>query len=210
MKKKNINLLLIIIAVFLFVLWTSYSYWQFKKETKDYGKWQEIEIAEYESVDNYVIQGRLVINEEMGLTFTIPEGWEVERKDLDDFAQELNLISPDREESPDGYFIPKKGCIIGAFIRKYLQAEQEITRPFVIGKIITSQEIDTEMQRVVFVSKISSLETTLYRDKDIGVSIATEVPLENKIYQFSLLASQTEEERCRKEFDDFLQTISIK
>ncbi len=174
-------------------------------------------MIEYESVDNYEIietdKGRMVVNENAGLSFMVPEGWGVEKIDEGEDFQEIRIFSQDKSKKENNFF-PDKGCIISVFIKNYKEIfpGEENRSTHVLKQILGEKELASkEVQEVISVDNQPALKTILYRGRGIGELFMVEVPVNQKtLYNFDALTNLEEKERCLQKFNLFLETISIK
>jgi hypothetical protein len=213
MKRKKLVFVLTALIVLSLVLWLTYSYFQFKKEMKGYGEWRDVKLADYESVDNYVItqtpEGEMVVNENMGLSFMVPEGWLVEKL-AEENELEISTTDLDVKGLGSDTSFPRKGCLIRLGISIFDNDSSEETLPYIITEKIKEEALE-DIQKVVFIGdNHPSLETLRFKDSEVGRIILIETPIDNKIYHFGISFSLNEQERCRNDFYDFLKTISIK
>ena len=176
-------------------------------------RWEKIENFKYESVENYTIeetpQGKIIINNNVGLNFAIPKEWHTEKIDIDQYAQEIELSSPDKIISQDGYAFPDKGCVIRISVEHYISKHPEEKRKpdFILSQI--GEKIISDFQEIASISNYNALKTIEYKDSDIGEAVLIEVPIKEKLYSFGTLIIPEEKERCWQEFDNFLKTVLI-
>ncbi len=212
MKKRTkiIIVLTIIFSVFIGVV--LYNQWQYRKE--GWGRWMEIKTVEYEKAANYTIidalEGKMVINENIGLRFAVPKDWQV---NIITKENEIEILSPDIDITGMGRetSFPLKGCIIRSgvvyFVQDFLKQEQ---RPQIISKKIAgNKEIIEETQEIITISNYSALKTLKFKDSDLGRVILVEIPVKNKIYHFGIIFPISEKQRCEKEFNKFFDSVFI-
>ena len=214
MNKRNKIIFFLILFLFSFTLisYLIYDYLEYKKEIRE-SYWEIPSQVEYESVENYEIieteEGKVVVNENAGLSFMVPEGWGVnilpEEYEVEIFTSDMNTTGLGFER-----IFPIDGCIIRSgivyFIQDFPGQEQ---RPQIIRKKIEEKGLLEDIQEVFFINNYSSLKTTRFKDSEFGRVILIETPINNTIYHFGVSFSLNNEEECLEEFHNFLKTVSI-
>ena len=203
-NKKNIILVFFLLLFLILVGYLIYDYTQYKKETEVISR--EIpKSIEYESIENYEIieteKGKMVKNENVGLSFIVPDGWNIDKIEEDDTIEISRFSKIDRSNSRliDG------DCDFLIGVDYYLK---EDNRPlFILQQIEGREELLEDIQEIIFVNSYPALKTTKKSDTTLLINI--ELPNINKIYNFILFSLLNDEKNCSEEFDKFLETISI-
>lgn len=172
--------------------------------------WQNREIKG--SPEDYVVketdQGKIVENKKAGLTFEVPEGWkETKVKDIEGGSFVIQTLDIEGKKFNDIVMPPlTKGCGIEIGINYKRLAFEEIEQ--------SAKEVylrlgatDQKFERTMINGKEALKNTvdTQYAGPMIGVY----VPIDNEVYIFTLIWSPNEKEECIKQFDNFLETVSI-
>lgn len=194
MAKKQKLIILIMILVFI---GGGLFYWRQNQEIK--GSPEDYIIKETE-------EGKIVENKKAGLTVRVPEGWQVEKIEIEEGS--VIFYSPDAE----GYRLNriraplKNGCIaeiaVGYKKMSFVEIKAEIEE---LHKSLIMKSDEFE---IIKMDGGSALKNT-FDCIDLGSSTATYVPRGNKLYALSISAGPQDVERCSQEFDKFLETILI-
>jgi hypothetical protein len=211
MKKEFIFIIVLAFIILIFggiFLWSS-----FEKEMGTI-----IEEVKFEPAENYVIkdtpEGKIVENENVGLKFKVPDGWQVEKR-IGSFAdksgtQECSIIvsSPDAKVSTQ-INIPEKGCGISIRVEhRYSEKEFHIVANL-IKSIQENPENESLNYEILQVAKRPALKEILFDNEKIGQAISVSLPINEKVYIFETLILSQEKERCLEEFNKFLKTVAI-
>ncbi|MFA6754115.1 MAG: hypothetical protein WCR84_03095, partial [Candidatus Paceibacterota bacterium] len=162
--------------------------------------WEIPSQVEYESTDNYEIieteEGKVVVNENAGLSFMIPEGWGVKMDEENDTVEIFNV---NRLEN----------CFFWIGVDYYIENfPGEKNRPFIVSQQTEGKEkIIENMQEIIFIDTFSALKT--FKKSGETSLISAEVPFNNRIYNFILFSSLKNNEECINIFDEFLDGVSI-
>ncbi len=168
---------------------------------------EEWDQAEYSKAEDYLVQGNVVKNEKVGLSFVIPEGWSVDKEES---QGHIALLSPD---------------IVGRANRGKIEAGCEI----IIEVKNISTNIDSLKDRIAFLHSTwdypeQFLVTSISGHKSIknmtgiqkldlygtGIHVPIRNILNQKLYYFGLSSNFKYKTFCEIEFDNFLQNIIIK
>ena len=156
--------------------------------------------------EDYVIEetleGIFVKNEKAGLSFKVPDGWEVE----DTSSNQLLLLFLEKgsDYDPQEGFL-KKGCKfqLGIEFNK-----EEFER---ISKLISSYQDNLDSRKeLITISSHQSLKTIIFEDYNQGSISEIETPIGKMIYHFRFFSPTDEENKCSEKFNEFLNNISIK
>lgn len=164
------------------------------------------------SPEDYVIldrtDGTFVENKKAGLSVKVPEGWKAERVKREEGW--VMLYSPETkiEWKEEGVvLLPlEKGCIIDSEVlyKKMTLGEVELD----IKYTLTALGLDFIEVEDTFVNSTPALRTT-FDTKKIGPGGIVNIPHNDKVYIFNLTFGVNEKEECTREFDNFLETVSI-
>lgn len=196
-KKKKIIIFLIIIL--LLIVAGGVFWW-----------WQGREIKG--SPEDYVIketaEGKIVENKKAGLKVKVPEGWEVKKLEAEEGL--MVFYSPDiKGELQDDKIIPplENGCIIHASV---VYEEMDFTYLKLQAKYnLALLDVESEEFEEVMISNYQALKTTADTQK-IGPAIGIDIPYKDKTYSFLLIFTPDDKDKCIQEFNEFLETVSIK
>lgn len=197
LKKWILRLSPVAIAIFATIL-----IFAFLSKEKEQA-WTFINQPQYESVDGYNIyeisDKKIVANEHSGIELAIPKDWLIEKVNLNSYAREVRMFSPDLERN-EGKLFQSQGCEIGIFIE--IRSQSSAFR----DELGSSQN-----QEDIMIGGHRSVRGTLYESPGEGSYILVETPVNEKIYYFAALVPSEEKERvkCLKIFEEVLRTVSI-
>ncbi len=205
-KLKTI-FLVVLLLVFLLILYFSFEYWKHIKEGEVYFD----SFKEHESIENYIIRdtldGKMVINENVKLSFIVPQGWDVEKIYIDDV---IEISSPDKERYPDIYGgFMERGCVFWLSVDYYIQrfSEEEHRPDLLLKQIQGKKDIKEDVQEVVFINNLPALKAKKISNETFLILI--EIPIDNRIYNVFSYSSLKDKDFCSAEFNVFLETVSI-
>ena len=153
------------------------------------------------------IEGKVIENEKAGLIIKVPEGWEMEKAELQEGGISFYFNgSKSRLENGQINLPLEKGCMVGTEIVyeklnfKELENEARFAHTTLGGKI--------DKFKIIFISDHEALENAfeLYR---YGPGIGVYIPIGNHICAFYLYWAVGQKENCVQEFNKFLETLSI-
>ena len=197
-KSKKIVLILFVLLI---LLSGGIFLWQKKKGTEG-------------SVKDFVIretaEGVFVENKKAGLSVEAPEGWEVEKVELEPGA--INFNSPNMQVvKKDGQIILpiEQGCKIQSSVGyeklNLIDLQIELRYSFALAKMKS-----TRFEEIVF-NDYPAIKTFFgLEENDIGTGMSLSVLSPNKIYGFSVMWANNEKEECIQEFNKFLEKVNIK
>ena len=198
MKKKI--LIPIFVVLFLAVVGGGFFWWWQRREIK--GSPQDYAIKE-------TSEGTIVENKKAGLTVKVPEGWEAEKIELFKEGSVVIQTSDIEGEEAKGVVSPPlaRGCGIEITITyKALNFEEIKEEAKEIHRMLVP--ISEEFEEVIINNK-KALKNT-WESKANGPMIAIYIPAGNKVYTFILAWVPNDKNRCIQEFENFLETVSIK
>ena len=198
--KKFLNKKVIFIFVVLVILvGGGFFLWQSNKGIKG-------------SPDDYVIketaEGKFVENKKAGLVVKVPEGWEgIKIKDIEEGSFIVQTSDIEGKKINDVWMPPlAQGCGIEITINykklNFEEIEQDVKE--IYGRL---EIIDQKFEKIIVDNK-EALKNDV-DTKSAGPMVGVYVPLDDKVYSFTLIWGQDEKEKCIQEFDKFLETISI-
>jgi len=164
------------------------------------------------SPEDYVImetaEGIFVENKKAGLSVKVPEGWEVEKMEMQEGL--IVFYSPNVEgEIRDDKVVPplREGCIIHVSV-------------IYEGKDITQLKLEARYNLALLGVKSAEFEEVMINNYEalkiiadtekIGPGVGVDISHKDKTYSFLLIFTPEERGVCIQEFDKFLETISIK
>jgi len=173
---------------------------------------EEQEEIRYSNSEDYVIketeEGKVVENENAGLSFKVPDGW---RTDKPEAAIYITLYSPDAEGTTMGPEGLTTGCEIMAqvmYIRANVEIIEQGLRESHQGELFANDEyeiIEIDGHKALK-NKVEIIPLNLS-----GTSI--HVPVndfsEGKLHFLRVGSNLEEKEKCIQEFEEFLKTVSI-
>jgi hypothetical protein len=174
--------------------------------------WQKMEKGVRGSSEDYIIRedskGMFIENSRAGLVAKVPEGWGAEIMDVE---EGLTLIySPESEikKRENKIIIPiSKGCLFRATIVYDDINIDELKNDIRTDLILMGATLRDGFQEVV-VSDYVGIKNVFESDK-IGPGISIYIPTGKNVYGFHSSWSPGNKEECIKEFDNFLETVSI-
>ncbi|MDI6602600.1 MAG: hypothetical protein QME57_00575 [Patescibacteria group bacterium] len=195
MKKK----IIISIVIVLFLVAGGFFWW-----------WQSREIKG--RPEDYVIketpEGKFVENKRAGLSIKVPEGWEAKRIEVDKGFVIFYPSFTEIEQQNKRINLPlKHGCIVDVSViyeKMDFSAIKLDVWYALSGLGVTFQEFEE-----VIIDNHPGLKNTFDTQK-IGEGVGINIPYGDKVYAFYLYWGPEEKEICIKEFDNFLEKISIK
>jgi len=206
MKKKIIVSIIIVFVLLLIaggVFW-----WQGNRETPP-EKWDTAKVSPRE---DYIIketpEGKIVENKKAGINFLIPKEWILE--DAPSFVSYISFYSPDAEFNERRSDILEEGCSIDVYI-SYIKTnldtlERTINEDF--RKWDSAIKID-EFKKIE-VSDFPALKCVTNIENLKMFYITVHLSAGNKVYKMSLASPFHGKEKCFQEFEEFLETVSIK
>lgn len=171
----------------------------------------------FDSFKRQEIDGKIVMeNKEVGLSFEVPNGWEIRN----DALASVSMASVDFEplKSNTSTSIPEKGCWIGVTARIEKEGTEYDLYYSDIKNLISDKEHLAEMNTEDHKYEIINIlgydavkESMIVTNTNSGAFILIQIPVNNKIYFFETdLFGQDKDNKCPEEFDNFLKTLSIK
>jgi len=197
---KNKKIVFLIIIILLLIIAGGVFWWWQKREIKG-------------SPEDYVIketaEGKIVENRKAGLTVKVPEGWEVKRIELKEGWAMFYSPETEIEWKQEGVvLLPlKKGCTIDAEVmyKKMDLIQIELDVRYSLAPL-GLEFIEFEN---IIINNHRALKTNFDSQK-VGPGIIVNIPWNDKVYIFNLIFGVNEKEKCIQEFNQFLETISIK
>ncbi len=203
MTKKAV----ILIIVFVLLLGVGGVFWLLGSKNESL-----IEEVKFESPKNFLIkdtaEGKIVENRNAGLSFKVPEGWIAEIKEYDKGEGGIELFSPDVSFYSNSK-LQKKGCGVAVNIEyRYNEEEIQLVKDLIKGIQENPDMGSNKYKEVIEVDQHKALKQITFNNAAMGRGVSVQIPDTDKIYIFSTFFP-SEEERCEKEFDKFLETLSI-
>jgi len=176
--------------------------------------------TEWGSKEDYLVketsEGKYIINESVGLTIKVPDGWSIDIPEDEGWEDEywITLLAPDAVFDSDNPII--KGCGVSFWIKIQKQS-LEILRNEINGIYKNPESYIEEYSREELI-KISGLPAKKWTMrgkspeiyKKVGEVIGIEIPIDDKtIINIDTRFLPEYREKCSKEFNDFLDAILI-
>jgi hypothetical protein len=201
-KKLKIFLAaLFVIALMSFLIFKVVEY---KNEKED-----ELNYLYIEDFTKTEVDGKTVLeNKDIGLKFTVPQGWETGSA----YWSNLSLVSPDFEplrNDPTAAPFPQKGCWIDLIFS--IDSNNGISYEFIdnlinIGGYLESYNEEGDHYEIVEVDGLKAI-----KDTGGGDYILIRVPFRrNGIISFETYLRGQDKEKCIEEFNSLINTVSIK
>jgi hypothetical protein len=207
MSKKIYFLLIVVILLLIVVGVAGFLFWQKLKPTPI----EDFDTAKISPRRNFEVKeeaGRKVIeNKKDGLRFSVPQDW-VLKEDVLRGVGSVDLYSPDAEIG-DKEFIIKKGCKVAVsfvYIRTNLNTfENYLKERFNRISLFTNNQYER-----IKIGNYDAIKHsgTILNNKTARIDVY--IPLNNRVVDILLSSSFQDKERCAKEFDEILKTVSIK
>lgn len=184
-----------------------------------YNKWLESRMGfvSFENAIEQEIDGKKYIeNKEVGLSFAIPDGWEISKEKMGVSMHSSNFIPL----SDDSFFIPKEGCWIEA-TSEILKNDNDYNPEYGDLKLMINNS-DYLLERNTYgKKKLSIVEISGFRgvksdllvdsnQNNLGNFIYIAIPNNNMVYVFGTYIFGENKDSCSQEFNDFLTTVNIK
>ena len=198
MNKKNLLLpgiaFVVFIGIFIYIV---------SNNSEDSG-W--IGGAVIEPGENYVVKeidGETILeNDNVGLSLKVPDGWNVEKKDVGIDEWIVNLLSPDAALNKMGMLEEGCGVSVGVKHDKYGVFAIEAVIEDIAGEDIE----ESGQYEIIEVSGKQGLKT-VYRNLDIGYPTIVEIPVGEIIYVIDTLIIENTD--CLDIFNEIIGGIEI-
>jgi hypothetical protein len=174
--------------------------------------WQKMEKGVRGSSEDYIIRedskGMFIENSRAGLVAKVPEGWGAEIMDVEEGWAIFNHPETQikREEGKLISLPIDKGCFIEAIV-EYKKMDLAEIKSNIINALIMLDTNSKDFSDVVIDGQ-QALKVVFNTDK-VGNGISINIPRDNIVYIFNLTFNNDNKEECIKEFDNFLETVSI-
>ena len=168
----------------------------------------------------------IIENKKEGLRIKVPDGWRAEKAENSSFSiWGIHIFSPDSEiknYSPPDLYLLEKGCVIDVYIERS-DLQYEVVKSYIEStKNLSPEELPTIEKdgfEMIEINSHQAWKELLYDDvirteerqiEKVGKRIEVRIPLkdEKNIY-FVFCSSSENKEKCTREFDKFLETVSI-
>jgi len=204
-KFKNKKLIIFSIIILVLFIIVFYYWWEDTRKITPPEKWETAKISEkgdYKIIKEN-IDGKVIENEKMGLSYIIPKYWISKKEDLTTF------YSPDANFKENSSVLLERGCKINIY-SSYIKTDIESLKNYNDREIKMSPLIELDEFLEIRVSNYPALKYSFHTNKLEMSYVGVSIPVKNKLYNIKLSSSIKEIERCKEEFNNFLQTISIK
>jgi hypothetical protein len=195
------SLVLILVAVGWFFLLTRESATEEGSEPVEWSQREDYKIEE-------TSEGTFIENEKAGITFKVPDGWEIEMGD-----DIVNMLSK-KIEKEDSYgnispeeLIEKEICLVTFNSAKFQENSDSYDAINTINDLIRSCEENNETGNY---EKIEiDRNKALKERKENSYFASVRIPIKNRLHYFDLYVYSEKKEDCLNEFEDILKTASI-
>ena len=196
--------IIVLVFVILFLVGGGIFWWQKIRETP-IEKWEAAKVSREEDykVTKETPEGKIVENKKMGLIYEIPKDWILEN------GNPTRFYSSDTKFKGDTSVILEKGCKTYVYT-SYIKTNLDTLKKFIDADFSRlSSGVKLDEFSVIKISKYSALRHE-YQVKNFGMEyISVDFPSKDELYKILLSSPIEEKERCEKEFNKFLETISI-
>lgn len=201
MKKKYI---FIIILVFVLAIIGLFIFMMNNRNDKD----REYSIYDFNVETKEGIS--YVNNEKIGLNFAIPKGWKAVEDLMSSFSiRTENFIPLNSNISSNS--IPRTGCWIGVSAIFEEEGSEEDVHYSITKYYIDNPSEKKDNQEVIGIDDIKGLKEYLISEgENQGKTVMIWVPINNIVYLFQTSLFGEDKELCQEEFNNFLNTVSIK
>jgi hypothetical protein len=183
---------------------------------------EETSSVSWSQKEDYKIEetskGIFVINEEAGISFKVPEGWEIEMGEENNYSQEeywITLLDPKTILNENDF--STKGCALSLWVelseKKSVQVKNEI-------EIINQNpeeyksDINSTKEIIKIDNRLAIKWTGRSEDEEIyqktGKVIKIKAPLRDKVFYIDARILPEYEEKCSQNINNFLKNISVK
>jgi hypothetical protein len=202
MSKKFI--VSIFVILFLILVAGGGFFWWKNRETP-IEKWEAAKVSPEE---DYTVketpEGKVVENKKMGLSYKIPKDWILEN------GNPTRFYSPDTEFKEKSSVFLEKGCKMYIYA-SYIKTDLDTLKKF----------IDADFSKSALITKVDESSTmkvnnhpalrNRFHIERFGMSyISVDLPSKDRLYKIAISSPIGEKERCEEEFNQFLETVSIK
>ena len=208
--KKKIAIIISFVVIIIAALFF-YNDQKIKKELAKYDEMPLIPDIKEEPLDNYKIKetpdGKIVINENIGLVLSVPDGWSVE---IAEDVMGVKLSSPDFTLDERGIF-PLSGCSIDMGVTHYIKSyPEQFIYPYIVQDKIRGEREIIDREEIIEIDGRPTLKIRTFADYGNTQLIMTETPIANNaLYGIGIVYANNDEKRCQKAFSNFLDTIKI-
>jgi len=204
---------LVFILITILVAGGIFYWWQQQKLTPP----EEWDTAEVSQREDYAITqqedgGLLVKNEKAGLSLELPEGWQFEEEySQSSVSGGVSFASPDMTTGTIADVVVE-GCRLKISVGEIKtdfetfkeNIEERIEEQTSLNPAIVSEEIN--------ITEISNNQATkhLFKNENLEMSfVRVGIPTEQRLYELGVDAAIHQRNKCEKEFEKILDTISI-
>lgn len=202
------NKKLIILIIVILLLAAGGVFWWWKYYETPVEKWST---AKWSGPEDYVVketpEGKIVGNKKAGLTFKVPEGWKVKGGGIEDYYGSVMLYTPDAIFKK---WWVEKGCKITPDVIYIKTSINTLEKDKEINAEIGGKSISRKEFAVIKIDKFNALKSLAEVEELNSYWLVVDVPITEKLYKFVLNASLTDKDQCTRDFEKFLESVSIK
>ncbi|MFA5232347.1 MAG: hypothetical protein WC410_01605 [Candidatus Paceibacterota bacterium] len=201
------------LAVFLVIVLASFLIFkvvEYKNEKAD-----ELNYLNIEDFTKTEVDGKTVLeNEDIGLRFTVPQGWETGYS----YWSNVSMRSLDFEplvDDPSGTPFPQKGCFMDVMLS--VNSKNGFSYDFVhdlanIEGYAESNSTETSKYEKVEINTLRAVKYTHILTSNKGSSVSIQIPYNktNKVFAFYVYLTGQDKEKCLEEFNSFINSVYIK
>jgi hypothetical protein len=207
-KKKRIVLFALFFVLFLLIVVLFRSFVSSKEEESTLERtyiFEDLENYSFDEKGNDVF----VENSDLGFSFNISKEWNIKESEMAIFSEEypekaLLFLSPSYKESEYEDFTPQSGCKMYISVceeENYFNSLSESIKDVVDGYV------QDEMFTVVDIGGINSAGYGINSEHPTTRNSVV-VPTEGKVYEIGVFFAESDEDFCKKSFNDLLKSIS--
>jgi len=205
---KNLKTFLIVLCAIVLVSFLIFKIIEYKNEKEN-----ELNYLTIEDFTKTEVDGKTILeNKDIGLRFTVPQGWETGSSSWSN----ISLVSPDFEplrNDSSAAPLPQKGCWIDIIFS--LNSTNGISYDFVndlanLEGYAENNSTDTSKYEKIEINSLNAVKYTHTLTNGEGSNIFVQIPRDpNKVFAFYVYLFGQDKERCLEEFNSFISSVSI-
>jgi hypothetical protein len=159
----------------------------------------------------YTSEGKILKSKDEYISFKIPSDWTLKTEDK--YLSSPIILSPDlfknyKDGKEKNIFNSQEGCLIICGVDNESSNLEDLKESIKKGTDLAGLSLETKFENTK-VGNYDAIRSELV-NTTFGYSNGLFISINNKIYGFEIYSGEKYYEKCSKEFDDFLSTISIK
>ena len=208
---KSLKTFLIVLCAIVLVSFLIFKVIEYKNEKEN-----ELNYLTIEDFTKTEVDGKTILeNKDIGLRFTVPQGWETGSS----YWSNISLVSPDFEplrNDPTAAPLPQKGCWIDVvFVAKVGDGIYRVDYDFLKNLInspeyLESNNTEKETYEIIEVNGLKAVKNIYKIDNENNEDVFIQIPFgKNRAYSFNTYLVGQDKERCLEEFNSFISSVSI-